>query len=62
MTCSAHYITFDDILNEDNLNLAFEHLSHKHDSCGLDGIKLSELNEFWKVNSDSIELALRDGK
>ncbi len=55
-------VTVDDIANDENINAALEHLESKHDSCGLDGIKLSELREYWNTNKEVIILAIKEGK
>lgn len=47
-------ITIDEILSENNQKKAFEHLKTKRDSCGIDGMRLSELEEYWKLNGENI--------
>ena len=39
-------VTVDDIANDENINVALEHLENKHDSCGLDDIRLFDLREY----------------
>ena len=39
-------MTVDDFVNDENINAALEHLENKHDSCGLDDIRLSDLREY----------------
>lgn len=47
-------ITIDEILSENNQRKAFEHLKTKRDGCGIDGMHLSELEEYWKLNGENI--------
>ena len=47
-------ITIDEILSKNNQKKAFEHLKTKRDSCGIDGMRLSELEEYWKLNGENI--------
>ncbi len=47
-------ITIDEILSENNQKKAFEHLKTKRDGCGIDGMHLSELEEYWKLNGENI--------
>ena len=42
-----------ELLSKNNQKLAFAHLSQK-DGCGIDGLRVSELPEFWKSNSKKI--------
>lgn len=39
-------VTVDDITNDENISSALGHLENKHDSCGLDDIRLSDLREY----------------
>ena len=55
-------ISLDEVLEKENLEIALKHLATKHDSCGLDGIMLSELEEYWKTNGDSIITLSREKK
>ena len=55
-------VTVDDIVATDNINTALEHLESKHNSCGLDGVKLSDLREYWEANKEAVILALEEGK
>lgn len=43
-------LTIDDILNEENINHSMAYLKTKPDSCGSDGIYLSELERYWERN------------
>lgn len=47
-------ITIDEILSENNQKKAFEHLKTKRDGYGIDGMRLSELEEYWKLNGEDI--------
>ena len=38
------------ILSANNIERAIEHLLEKHDFCGVDGMRLSELNDYIKIN------------
>ena len=50
-----------EIMSEENLNAALEHLSQKHDSCGTDGMFLSELPEYLKLNKEGLIASLHSG-
>lgn len=54
-------IKFDDIFNEENLQLAMEDILSKRDSCGSDGIWISQFQEYWKFNQENIINKLKDG-
>ena len=47
-------ITFESIFKEENINEALEHLHGKKDSAGIDGMKLSELDNYWEINRNEI--------
>lgn len=49
------------ILSDQNLQRAREHLAQKHDSCGLDGMRLSELSDYLQHNLDFLRASIRDG-
>lgn len=51
-------VTLEAILSDENIRKAIEHFKVKKDTCGIDGIKLSELPEYWKINSDRIKREL----
>ena len=46
--------TMEEVLSDKNQKAAFEHFSGKKDGCGLDGMHLSELEEYWKINKERI--------
>ena len=47
-------IRIENVLSDENLALARESLQGKRDSCGLDGIKISMFDDYWKVNGEKI--------
>lgn len=47
-------ITIDEILSENNQKKAFELLKTKRDGYGIDGMHLSELEEYWKLNGENM--------
>lgn len=55
-------ISLEEILAPDNINDAMNDLQKKHDSAGSDGIKLSELPEYWKANRTNIIDSIISGK
>lgn len=54
-------LSIGDVLSDDNINTAMESLMEKRDSCGVDGVKLSELPVYWSANGDRIKKAILDG-
>ncbi len=55
-------ITIDEIVSDENIDEAMQSLLSKRDSCGADGVKLSELSEYWKANGEKVKKAIVDGK
>ena len=53
--------TVDELLSKRNQKEAFDYLSTKKDSAGSDGIKLSELQEYWTLNGERICREIREG-
>ena len=47
-------LTLKDIFTQDTINDALQYLEHKRDSCGADGVYLSELRSFWNMNRDTL--------
>lgn len=47
-------ITIEEIFSEENIAEALSALSKKRDTCGIDGIMLSDLPDYWKINRRSI--------
>ena len=61
----GHSFSYRSIIVEiriENLALARESLQGKRDSCGLDGIKISMFDDYWKVNGDKIKQEIYVGK
>ena len=54
-------ITIDGVLSEDNKKEVFAFLKTKKDGAGIDGMRLSELEEYWKINEGTLEEEIRDG-
>ncbi len=52
--------TIEDYLTENNIKEAIAYLKGKKDGSGYDGIRLSNLEEYWKLNHDTIEQELRE--
>lgn len=50
------------ILSDENLEQAKESFQGKRDSCGIDGIKLSMLDDYWEINGEKIKKSIREGK
>lgn len=46
--------TVEEMLSKRNQSLAFEHFSKKKDGCGIDGMHLSELEQYWRMNQKRI--------
>ena len=54
-------LTIDDILSEDNVAACLASFRRKQDSAGPDGMRLSELDGYWRANNSIIEGKLRNG-
>ena len=53
--------SFEDIFNDEMIEEALTDLEGKRDSCGVDGVYLSQLREYWEINSDDIlEMLLKE--
>lgn len=46
--------TIDEMLSKKNQKVAFEHFALKKDGCGIDGMHLSELEQYWEINQEHI--------
>lgn len=46
--------TLEEVFSKTNQKLAMEHLSTKKDGSGSDGVRLSELEEYWELNKERI--------
>lgn len=55
-------ITIQAILSDENLKTARESFIGKRDSCGIDGIKLSMLDEYWEINGEKIKKSIMERK
>lgn len=53
--------TVDELLSKRNQRDAFAHFATKKDGCGQDQMRLSELEEYWKLNHEWIEQEIREG-
>lgn len=53
--------TLEELFSKRNLNQAFAHLEEKRDSCGSDGVPLSELKEYWDLNHERIIHEIKEG-
>ncbi len=53
-------VTISDVFREDNINLAMEDLLRRPNTCGVDGVLLSELPDYWKVNQAEIIGSIRE--
>lgn len=47
-------LTLPDVFSESNISHAFEHLLRAKDSSGVDGLRLSELQEYWDLNKEAL--------
>ena len=55
-------ITLDDVLTNENIQTALDNLLGKRDSCGIDGIMVSQYKEYWELNGKSILEQIYNGK
>lgn len=55
-------LTMADIFITEQIEEALSHLSTKKDTCGIDGLYLSELRDNWNINGARYISLLRDGK
>lgn len=54
--------TIETVLSQENLLEAMESFEGKRDSCGVDGVKLSELEEYWEANGEKIKKTILKGE
>lgn len=54
--------TIETVLSQENLLEAMESFEGKRDSCGVDGVKLSELEEYWEANGEKIKKTILQGE
>ena len=55
-------IGLDAVFADKNIVQALSHLSGKKDTCGTDGVLLSEVGDYWKYNKDKIIDSVYEGK
>lgn len=55
-------LTMGDIFISEQIKEALDHLSTKKDTCGIDGLYLSELRDDWNINGERYLSLLRKGK
>ena len=55
-------LTMSDIFTHEQTEEALTHLSTKKDTCGIDGLYLSELRDDWNINGERYLSLLREGK
>lgn len=49
------------IASHENLMKACSHLLEKNDSCGIDGMRLSQLKEYLEINEETLQAAILNG-
>lgn len=54
-------ISVEQIIRNENITQAMDFLMTKRDSCGIDGMKLSELPAYWKANGEKVIASVLDG-
>ncbi len=54
-------ITMEQVFEEENIHEAMEHFRNKNDSSGIDGVRISELPEYWDMNGVNIRQAICRG-
>lgn len=54
-------VRIENILSDDNLHEAMQAFDNKTDSCGIDGVRVSELRTFWEANGKKVKQAIYDG-
>ncbi len=57
----AMTVTIEDVFDEENFKEAIESFTDKRDTCGTDGVKLSELESYWNANGNKIKQSILDG-
>lgn len=51
---------FDSLIAEKNISQAITYLKNGKDTCGLDGIRVSQIDEYWSLNNNNIIAMLRN--
>ena len=54
----GYELSMEDVLSDENLQDAMDSFRDKRDSNGVDGVKLSELGEYWTLNGEKIKREL----
>lgn len=47
-------VTLKEILEASNIQAAIEHLQTKRNSCGIDGIYIHDLTDYWSINREAM--------
>lgn len=55
-------MTWEEVFDKENMAMTIQYLLKKKDSCGIDGILISDLPEYWRMNGDSIQEMIRNGE
>ena len=55
-------IYFESIFSEKMIDESMKDLEKKRDSCGIDGVFLSELREYWNINGGRIRDSIIKGE
>jgi len=55
-------LTLNDIFSKSNLNGSLKYLKTKPDTCGSDGMYLSDFEDYWKKNQNQIIEVILSGK
>lgn len=53
-------VSIEDVLSEENLKETLEYFAQKKDSHGIDGVKVSELGDYWAVNGANVKRTIRN--
>ena len=61
MCLVGYELSMEDVLSDENLQDAMDSFRDKRDSNGVDGVKLSELGEYWTLNGEKIKRELLCG-
>lgn len=54
-------VTIDDLLAEDNVSACLASFRRRRDGAGPDGLRVSELDEWWRANHEIVEGRIRSG-
>lgn len=53
-------INIDEVLSKKNQKTAMDHLLQKKNGCGIDGMHISDFEEYWELNKDNICQEIRN--